>query len=187
MADDNNDILSGAKKSMQKSLGYLESELAKIRAGKVSPNILNGIMVEYYGNPTPIDQVGNISVADARTLTIQPWEKKVLKDIERAITAANIGINPQNDGNLIRLFMPPLTEERRKDLVKMSYAEGEQAKISIRSIRREAMELIRKRKNEGMSEDEAKNKEDEVQQLTNKFIGIVDKYLVTKEGEIMEV
>lgn len=186
MADEN-EIAASANNSMEKAITHLESELSKIRAGKASPDILNGIVVDYYGNPTPISQVGNISVMDARTLTVQPWEKNMLQPIERAIIAANIGLNPQNDGNIIRLFLPPLTEERRKELVKRSFAEGEQAKISIRSIRRDSIEQIKKLQKEGMSEDAARDSEQEIQDLTDKFISLIDKYLQTKEKEIMVV
>lgn len=182
-----NEIIPTATNLMQKTIGFLETELSKIRAGKASPDILNGIVVDYYGNPTPIGQVGNISVMDARTLTIQPWEKNMLQPIERAIIASNIGLNPQNDGNIIRLFMPPLTEERRKELVKRSYVEGEQAKVSIRNIRRDLIEQIKKHQKDGLSEDAARDSEKQVQDLTDKFITLVDKYLATKEKEIMIV
>ncbi len=182
-----NEITESAKSSMQKTISHLETELSKIRAGKASPDILNGIVVDYYGNPTPIGQVGNISVMDARTLTIQPWEKNMLQPIERAIIASNIGLNPQNDGNIIRLFLPPLTEERRKELVKRSFAEGEQAKISVRSIRRDSIEQIKKMQKDGMSEDAARDNEEAIQGLTDKFISLIDKYLETKEKEIMVV
>ena len=124
MADELDMIIELSKDSMEKAINHLETELIKIRAGKATPNIVDGIVVDYYGNPTPINQVGNISVADARTLTIQPWEKNMLQPIERAIIAANIGINPQNDGNMIRLFLPPLTEERRREFVKRAQNEG---------------------------------------------------------------
>jgi ribosome recycling factor len=143
--------------------------------------------VDYYGSATPISQVGNISVMDARTLSIQPWEKNMLQQIERAIIASNIGINPQNDGNLIRLFLPPLTEERRRELVKRANGEGESAKVAIRNIRREAIEQIKKLQKEGLSEDESKDAEKDVQELTDKFIALVDKHLATKEKEIMAV
>src|SRR5215208_7796838 len=132
-----------AEDSMKKAINHLETELTKIRAGKANPQMLDGIIVDYYGSPTPINQVGNISVMDARTLTIQPWEKNMLQPIERSIIAANIGITPQNDGNMIRLFLPPLTEERRRELVKRSHAEGEHSKVAIRNIRREAIESIK--------------------------------------------
>lgn len=185
MADENG--ITTAKSSMEKTINHLETELSKIRAGKASPDILNGIVVDYYGNPTPIDQVGNISVMDARTLTVQPWEKNMLQPIERAIIASNIGINPQNDGNIIRLFLPPLTEERRRELVKRSFGEGEQAKISVRSIRRDAIEQIKKEQKDGLSEDAARDNEKEIQELTDRFINLIDKYLETKEKEIMVV
>jgi len=149
--------------------------------------MLNGIVVDYYGNPTPIGQVGNISIMDARTLTIQPWEKKMLQPIERSIIAANIGINPQNDGNIIRLFLPPLTEERRRDLVKRSNAEGEHAKIAVRNIRRDAIEQIKKLQKDGLSEDETKDGETEMQEITNTYISLIEKHLEVKEKEIMAV
>jgi ribosome recycling factor len=176
-----------AEDSMKKAIDHLESELIKIRAGKAYPQMVDGILVDYYGSATPINQVGNISVMDARTLTIQPWEKNMLQPIERAIIAANIGINPQNDGNLIRLFLPPLTEERRKELVKRCHAEGEHAKVAIRNIRRDAIESIKKLEKSGLSEDAAKDAEDNIQDITNKYIGGVDKHLAMKEKEIMIV
>lgn len=187
MADDLAGILNDGTNSMKKAIEHFEAELVKIRAGKATPSMLNGIVVDYYGNPTPISQVGNLSVMDARTLTIQPWEKNMLQPIERAIIAANIGVNPQNDGNLIRLFLPPLTEERRRDLVKKTNAEGEQAKIAIRNIRRDAIEQIKKLQKEGLSEDAAKDGENEVQDITNNYISLVEKYLEAKEKEIMVV
>src|SRR5215207_10814159 len=186
-AEDVSITLELAEDAMKKAINHLETELTKIRAGKANPQMLDGIMVDYYGSPTPINQIGNINVMDARTLTIQPWEKNMLQPIERAIIASNIGINPQNDGNLIRLFLPPLTEERRKELVKRSQAEGEQSKVAIRSIRREAMEQIKKLQKNGMSEDVTKDAEDSIQQLTDKYITLVEKHLATKEKEIMTV
>lgn len=187
MQEDLEFIIEESQDSMTKAIIHLESELIKIRAGKATPNIVDGIVVDYYGNPTPINQVGNISVADARTLTIQPWEKNMLQPIERAIIAANIGLNPQNDGNMIRLFLPPLTEERRRELVKKAQNEGEQSKVAIRSIRREAMEHIKKLQKNGLSEDITKDAEDNIQQITDRFITAVDKHLGTKEKEIMTV
>jgi ribosome recycling factor len=165
----------------------LEAELVKIRAGKANPQMLDGIMVDYYGSATPINQVGNISVLDARTLSIQPWEKNMLQPIERGIIAANIGINPQNDGNNIRLFLPPLTEERRRELVKRCLGEGENTKVSIRNIRRDAIEGIKKLQKSGLSEDAAKDAETDAQELTNKYIALVDKHLASKEKEIMSI
>jgi ribosome recycling factor len=149
--------------------------------------MLEGIMVEYYGNPTPINQVANVSVLDARTLTIQPWEKNMLQAIERGIMAANIGVTPQNDGNIIRIYLPPLTEERRKELVKRSHGEGEHSRVSIRNIRRDAIERIKKMQKDGLSEDVAKDTEADVQELTDRFIVLVDKHLAAKEKEIMIV
>ena len=187
MAEDLNSITSHASDSMQKAIHHLEMELVKVRAGKANPNLVDGIVVDYYGTPTPISQVGNISVADARTLTIQPWEKNMLQPIERSIIAANIGITPQNDGNMVRLFMPPLTEERRKELVKKAQAEGEHSKVAIRSIRRDAMEHIKKLQKNGLSEDLCKDAEKNIQEMTDRFIGTVDKHLAQKEKEIMTV
>jgi ribosome recycling factor len=176
-----------AEEHMVKAVNHLETELVKIRAGKANPNMIDGIVVDYYGNPTLIDQVGNVSVMDARTISIQPWEKNMLQPIERAIIAANIGINPQNDGNIIRLFLPPLTEERRKELVKKCHAEGEHSKIAIRNIRRDAIESIKKLQKNGLSEDAAKDAEADIQQLTDKFTSVVEKHLTLKEKEIMAV
>ena len=173
---------------MKKAISHLEAELVKIRAGKANPNMLDGIVAGYYGAPTPLAQIANISVLDARTISVQPWEKKMLQPIERAIIASNIGINPQNDGNFIRLFLPPLTEERRKELVKRCNAEGETGKVSIRNLRRDSIEQIKKlQKDASISEDAAKDAEAEVQELTNRFISLVDKHLESKEKEIMAV
>lgn len=176
-----------AEDSMKKAINHLEAELAKIRAGKANPQILEGIMVDYYGAPTPLAQVGNITVMDARTLMIQPWERNMLQPIERAIINSNIGINPQNDGNYIRLFLPPLTEERRRELVKRCLGEGEHSKVAIRNIRRDAIEAIKKLQKGGLSEDAAKDAEADVQEVTNKYIAAVDKHLAAKEKEIMAV
>ena len=188
MADDLLEIAEDSRLSMEKAIDHLETELTRIRAGKANPTMLDGIVVDYYGNPVPINQVGNLSVMDARTLTIQPWEKNMLQPIERAIIAANIGINPQNDGNLIRLFLPPLTEERRKELVKRSNGEGEHAKIAIRNIRRDAIEQIKKLQKDGtISEDASRDAEAEIQEITNDHILLVEKHLTSKEKEIMSV
>ncbi len=187
MTEDLSLIIDSAKETMDKAIAHLETELIKVRAGKANPNLVEGLFVDYYGNPTPINQVGNVSVADARTLTIQPWERNMLQAIERSIIAANIGITPQNDGNMIRLFMPPLTEERRRELVKKSQGEGENSKVSIRSIRRDAMEQIKKLQKNGLSEDVCKDAEEEVQALTDRYIVLVDKHLAAKEKEIMTV
>jgi ribosome recycling factor len=187
MLEETTEIIDETTVSMKKATEHFETELVKIRAGKANPTMLDGITVDYYGTPTPINQVGNLSAMDARTLTIQPWEKNMLQPIERAIIAANIGINPQNDGNIIRLFLPPLTEERRKDLVKKSNGEGEQAKIAIRNIRRDAIEQVKKAQKEGLSEDEAKDAEEEIQSITDSYIVLIEKHLAAKEKEIMSV
>lgn len=187
MSDDIKNILDHTSSSMSKAIDHLESELTKIRAGKASPSILDGIMAEYYGAPTPINQVANVSLLDARTISVQPWEKTMLQPIEKAIMAANIGINPQNDGNSIRLFMPPLTEERRKELVKKCNGEGEHGKVSIRNIRRDAIEHIKKLQKDGVSEDACKDAEKQIQEITDKFIALIEKHLASKEKEIMAV
>jgi ribosome recycling factor len=187
MAEDISQIVATADDHMKKAITHLETELTKIRAGKATPQILDGIVVDYYGSPTPINQVGNINVMDARTLSIQPWEKNMLQPIERAIIAANIGINPQNDGSQIRLFLPPLTEERRKELVKKCQAEGEHSRVAIRNIRRDAIEHIKRLQKNGLSEDIAKDAETNIQNITDRFITTVDKHLTSKEKEIMSV
>jgi ribosome recycling factor len=180
-------ITADAENGMKKAINHLEIELTKIRAGKASPSILEGINVDYYGTPTPISQVANVAVLDTRTISVQPWEKNMLALIERAIMGANIGITPQNDGVQIRLFMPPLTEERRKELVKKANAEGEQSKIAIRNIRRDHIEQVKKQQKEGASEDICKGTEDAIQGLTDKYIAAVEKHLEGKEKEIMTV
>jgi ribosome recycling factor len=180
-------IKTDTEASMKKAISHLEAELIKIRAGKANPNMLDGILAEYYGSPTALAQIANISVLDARTISVQPWEKNMLQPIERAIIAANIGINPQNDGNFIRLFLPPLTEERRKELVKRCNAEGEHAKITVRNIRRDSIEGIKKLQKDGLSEDIAKDAEAEMQELTNRFIVLIEKHLEQKDKEIMAV
>ena len=176
-----------AEEGMKKAIGHLEVELTKIRAGKASPAMLDGLSVDYYGAPTPIAQVANISVLDVRTISIQPWEKNMLQAIEKSIMQANIGITPQNDGNQIRLFMPPLTEERRKELFKKASGEGEHSKVAIRNIRRDAIEQVKKLEKDGLSEDAAKDGETAIQELTDKFILLVDKHLSAKEKEMMSV
>lgn len=180
-------ITEDAEDSMKKGIAHLETELTKIRAGKANPSMLDGISVEYYGSPTPIAQVANISVLDVRTISIQPWEKNMLSPIERAIMQANIGITPQSDGNQIRLFLPPLTEERRKELFKKASGEGEHSKVAIRNIRRDAIEQVKKLQKDGLSEDAAKDAEKEIQELTDRYIVLVDKHLAAKEKEMMAV
>lgn len=180
-------IIGNAGNSMQKALQHLESELIKTRAGKANPQMLDGIMVEYYGAPTPVNQVANITLSDARTILLQPWEKNMIQPIEKAIMTANLGVTPQNDGQVIRLFLPPLTEERRKELVKKVNAEGEAAKVAVRNIRRDAIEQIKKLQKDGLSEDAAKDAESRIQGLTDKSITSTDQICQAKEKEIMTI
>ena len=180
-------IVEDTEEGMKKAISHLEVELTKIRAGKANPSMLDGINVDYYGAPTPIAQVANISVLDVRTISIQPWEKNMLQAIEKAIMQANIGITPQSDGNQIRLFLPPLTEERRKELFKKASAEGEHSKVAIRNIRRDAIEQVKKLEKDGLSEDAAQDGEKSIQEITDKFIVLVDKHLAAKEKEMMSV
>ena len=179
--------LDDAQAAMDKAILHCESELTKIRAGKASAGMLDGIMVDYYGSPTALSQVSAINTPDARTLIIQPWEKNMLVPIERAIMEANIGINPQNDGVIIRLVVPPLTEERRKELVKKVKEEAENGKITIRNIRKDANSKIQKLKGDGISEDEVKTGEAEVQKITDAYIIKVDKHAEVKEKDVMTV
>ena len=187
MTEDINSIVATAEDHMKKAITHLEAELVKIRAGKANPQMLDGLVVDYYGSPMPINQVANISIMDARTLSIQPWEKNMLQPIEKAIIGANIGVTPQNDGALIRLSLPPLTEERRKELVKKCHGEGEHTKVAIRNIRRDAIEHIKRLQKNGLSEDAAKDGEDAVQEVTDKHTAGVEKHLASKEKEIMAV
>jgi ribosome recycling factor len=180
-------IIDQTEEAMKKAINHLEAELVKVRAGKANPTMLDGIIVDYYGNPTPINQIGNISVLDVRTLSIQPWEKNMLQPIEKAIMASNIGITPQNDGANIRLYLPPLTEERRRELVKKANGEGEHSRVAIRSIRRDGIESIKKLLKDGLSEDASKDAEKEIQAITDKYILLIDKHLAGKEKEIMAV
>ena len=179
--------INSVSTSMEKAIAHLESELVKMRAGRANPQMFDSVVVDYYGSPTAIAQVANISVADARTLTIQPWEKNMLQPIERAIIAANLGVPPQNDGIIIRIFLPPLTEERRKEIVKKVQAEGEHSRIAIRNIRRDAIEGVKKLQKNGLSEDIALDGEKQIQDITNKFIALIEKHLAAKEKEIMSV
>lgn len=187
MSDLLEEIIERSADQMRKAIGHLEVEISKVRAGKATPQIVDGIYVDYYGNPTALQQVANVLVADARTLSIQPWEKNMLAPIEKAIMAANIGLTPQNDGTYIRLFLPPLTEERRKELVKRVYGEGETAKVAIRSIRRDNIEQVKKLQKDGLSEDIAKDGEARIQGVTDKNIVLVDQHCKDKEKEIMTI
>ena len=177
-----------AEEKMEKTLSSLAEDYSTIRAGRANPNVLNKITVDYYGSPTPLQQVANISVPEARMLVIQPWDRSLIKAIEKAIQASDVGINPNNDGTLIRLVFPELTEERRKDLSKDVKKKGEAAKVAIRNIRRDCVDTIKKAQKAGeITEDDQKKDEDEAQKLTDKYIGKVDKAVEAKTKEIMTV
>lgn len=180
-------ILDSTKESMAGSIAHLEKEFLNIRAGKASPQMLGSVFVDYYGSQTPLTQVSNVSVPDARTITIQPYEKSMLQTIEKAIMIANLGFNPMNNGDVIIINVPALTEERRRDLVKQAKAEAEDAKIGIRNARKDANTDIKKLEKEGTSEDICKTAEDDIQKLTDAFIRKVEEHLATKEAEIMKV
>ena len=180
-------ILDSTKELMEGSLAHLEKEFLNIRAGKATPAMLGGVFVDYYGSQTPLSQVANISVPDARTITIQPWEKAMLHPIEKAIMIANLGFNPMNNGDNIIINVPALTEERRRDLAKQAKAEAEDAKIGVRNVRKDANNDIKKLEKEGVSEDACKDAEESIQDLTNSFIKKIDDLLVVKEAEIMKV
>lgn len=180
-------IYDSAKTEMMSAITHLEAELVKIRAGRATPSIVENILVDYYGSKVPMSQVSNISVPDARTIKIQPWEKSMLGPIAESITYANIGLNPQNNGELILLSIPPLTEERRKELVKRSKSEGENAKVSIRNNRKDANDKIKALKAAGIPEDEIKSGEEKIQEITNSHISKVDVVVESKEKDIMTV
>ena len=187
MNEDIEFCLENTKEQMEKAIVHLESGLSKIRAGKASPSMIEGVNVDYYGTRTPLSQVANINTQDARSLVVQPWEKAMLEPIEKAIQAANLGLNPQNDGVLIRIIVPALTEERRKDLVKRAKAEAENCKVSIRTLRKEANDTLKKLQKDGLPEDEAKEGEGKIQILTDSYSSKCDKHLEFKEKEIMTV
>lgn len=180
-------ILDMAEDGMDRAMKHTQIELTKIRAGKASVNMLDGIQVEYYGVMSPLSQVSSITTPDARTIQIKPFERKIISDIERAIINSNVGLNPANDGETIRLNVPPLTEERRRELVKRVKAEIEIAKVNIRKVRQEMNDDLKKLKNDGVSEDAIKSGEERVQKLTNQFIEKIDQMLATKEADIMQV
>lgn len=180
-------IMLWGEESMEKAMSHLKEELSKIRAGKASPAMLSSIMVDYYGSPTPLSQVANVGTADAKTITIQPWEKKMLAPIERAIFEANLGLTPMNDGEFVRINIPPLTEERRIMMVKQAKALGEDAKVSVRSTRHKIIDFIKKEVKDGYPEDAGKKREDEVEQMVKDHYVIVDKLLEHKEKDIMTV
>lgn len=181
------EILQDAEEMMQAAVEYLDDTLAHIRAGKATPKILDPIKIDYYGSMTPLANVSTITTPDARTITIMPWEKKLLPDIERAIINSNIGLAPSNNGEVIRLSIPPLTEERRRDLAKQCKAEAENAKVSVRSQRRDAIETLKKQIKDGLSEDNEKDAEAEVQKLHDKYVKLIDEVYAKKEKEIMTV
>jgi len=187
MAETIDTTIASGKADMEKAIKHLKSELMKIRAGKASPSMLNGIMVDYYGNPTPLSQVANIGTPDSRTLSIQPWEKNMLGPIEKSIFEANLGLTPMNDGEFVRIIIPPLTEERRKQMAKQSKSYGEDAKVSFRNSRHKMLDFIKKEVKDGYPEDAGKRKEDEVQNLVNSFGKSVDEIISSKEKDIMTV
>ncbi|MBP3551289.1 MAG: ribosome recycling factor [Alistipes sp.] len=184
---DTKTILNDATGRMQKAVDFLEDTLSNIRAGKASVNVLNGVFVDYYGSQTPVSGVASVTVPDAKTILIQPWDKNMIRLIEKAIIDSNIGLTPSNNGESIRLSMPPLTEERRKELVKQSKAEAENARISLRNARRDAVEAFKKAVKEGMPEDEGKDGEAQIQKIVEKFNKTIDTAFEKKEREIMTV
>ncbi len=180
-------IFDSLKEANESAINHLIEALRKIRAGKATPSMLSSVMVDYYGTSTPLTQVANINTLDARTLTVQPWEKAMLDEIAKGITNANLGLNPQNNGEMIIISVPMLTEERRKDLAKKAKAEGEHAKISLRNNRKDAIDEIKKLKDNGLSEDMQKNLEDDVQEVTNDFGSKIDKLTAKKEEDILTI
>ena len=180
-------VLEQIKDKMSKAVEYLDNELATYRVGKANPSIFSGISIEYYGTPTPLAQVASITVPDARTMIIQPWEKSLIQQIEKAIMVANLGFTPQNNGEIIRIQVPPLTEERRKELVKKAKNEGETARISLRNARRDGVDLLKKYQKDGLSEDVVKDTETLIQKELDVFTKKVEDILLVKEKEIMTV
>ena len=176
-----------AKENMEKAIEHLDNELMRIRAGKANVHILDGVMVDYYGTPTPLNQVSNISTPDAKTIMIQPWEKSMIDPIEKAIMQSNVGITPGNNGEVIRLVVPQLTEERRRELVKLVKTEGENARVSVRNTRREANDEYKNMQKDGLSEDETKTAEDNIQKLTDEFTEKVEKIVEAKDQDIMTI
>ncbi|MBE3549669.1 MAG: Ribosome recycling factor [Brockia lithotrophica] len=182
------EVLKDAEARMEKAIEVLRSELATVRAGRATPALLEKVSVDYYGVPTPIHQLATITVADARLLVVQPWDRSALAAIERAIQKAELGLNPQNDGQVIRIVVPPLTEERRKELTKLVRRFGEEARVAIRNVRRDAIEELRRREKEGLlSEDESRRLQERVQKLTDQMVGRVDTLVEQKEKELLEI
>jgi len=187
MTEESKKCFEQAKEAMNQTIIFFDKELQKVHAGKASPQMLEGLKVDYYGNPTPVEQVANINTPDARQIIIQPWERNMLSAIEKAILAANLGFTPQNNGEFIRIMVPTPTEERRKELVKKIKQDSEQNKVSIRNIRRTANETAKKLKDSGLPEDDTKKLEDDIQKITNDYIVKIDKMADAKEKEIMTV
>ena len=188
LTDRAKEIINGAEAKMSDTVNFLEADLKTYRVGKANPAVFNPVIVDYYGTPTPLHQIASINAPDAKTLTIQPWEKTLISKIEKAIMDANIGLTPSNNGEIIRCTVPALTEERRKELIKKAKNAGEQSKIVVRNARRDAVDLLKKaQKNEGLSEDTEKEAETEVQKLTDKFIKNIDAVIAAKEKDIMTV
>lgn len=187
MQEDVNKYVEDARRLMERAIEHLSHELIKVRTGKASPAMLEGLMVPYYGSPTPLNQVANITTSDARTIVIQPWERNMLGPISRAILEANLGFNPQDDGTVVRLNVPPLTEERRRELVKLAKHLGEEAKVGVRNARRDAIEHVKKAIKNGYPEDAGHDKEKQIQALTDKYIQQIDHLIEVKEKDIMTV
>jgi ribosome recycling factor len=187
MTEDSQLLLEDTEDQMSKSIQHLEKELHKLRTGKATPQMLEGIRISYYGVMTPIEQTANITTPDARQIIIQPWDKSIIHDIDKAIMAANLGLNPKNEGEVLRIIVPPLTEERRRDLVKKAKTEAENAKVSIRNIRRSSNDMAKELEDEGVPEDEVKKLQEDIQKLTDRYIEMVDKIVNQKEKDIMTV
>ena len=182
------EVKKNAETKMSKSVDSLKTDLAKVRTGRANPGILDHVQVEYYGNPTPINQVANISLIDGRTISVQPWEKKMVNAVEKAIRDSDLGLNPSSVGDIIHVPMPPLTEERRKEMVKLVKTEGEDAKVAVRNIRRDANEYLKKMvKDKACSEDDERRAQDDIQKLTDKYVKQIDGLLAEKEKEVMTV
>lgn len=180
-------VIKDAEDRMKKAIEVLQRDLASLRAGRATPALLDRIVVDYYGTPTPLNQVGSINTPDPRTLVIQPWDKSILNDIEKAIQKSDLGLMPNNDGSIIRINIPALTEERRVELVKMAKKSSEEAKIAVRNVRRDANDDIKKMEKSDITEDESRRYQDDIQKMTDRFIAEIDQILAAKEKEIMEV
>ena len=187
MTEESQMVLEETEEQMKKAIQHLDKELHKLRTGKATPQMLEGIRIDYYGVQTPIEQTANINTPDPRQIIVQPWDKSILPEIDKAIQAANLGLNPKNEGEILRINVPPLTEERRKELVKKAKAEGENAKVSIRNTRRSSNDLAKGLEKEGISEDEVKKLQEEIQKITDRFIEDIDKIVEQKEKDIMTV